>query len=112
MIFAPVALARPLAGPPAEDQQGDRHQQEVHQSLALELAEDGPLLLARLIRLSATDAPMPGDCQALTLYAADLVTLASILDGPEVAELYQVAQQALDGLPGGAGQPLLVRLPA
>ncbi len=106
MIYAPVTLDRPLAGPPAEDQQTG------HQPLALELAEDGPLLVARLIRLSATDAPMPGDTQALALYAADLVTLASSLDGPEVAELYQVAQQALDALPGGAGQPLLVRLPS
>lgn len=106
MEAAPATLALLLAGPPLD------HQQEDHQLLARELAELAPPTCARLVRLSVGARVQAEDVQALTLYAADLVTLASHLDGPEAADLYQAAQEALDALPGGAGQPGLVRLEA
>ena len=106
MEAAPATLARPLAGPPLD------HQQEDHQLLARELADLAPPTCARLVRLSVIGQAQAEDVQALTLYAADLVTLASLLDGPETAVLYQQAVDALDALPGGAGQALHVRLAA
>lgn len=106
MEAAPATLARPLAGPPLD------HQQEDHQLLARELADLAPPTCARLVRLSVGARVQAEDVQALTLYAADLVTLASLLDGPEAADLYQQAVAALDALPGGAGQALHVRLVA